>query len=81
MKDAPERPIADLAKATLVATLLLASLHSAGLLRWAEALPVSAFSDQALGLAVRWHGAMSGLGLDRPEKFLRRKAGELKARP
>jgi hypothetical protein len=81
MKDAPERPIADLAKTTLAATLFLAFFHSAGLLRWTEALPVSTGSDYAVTLAARWHETMSYLSLDRPEKFLRQKATALKARP
>jgi hypothetical protein len=81
MKDAPLRPSGDVAKVTLAAALFLALFHSAGLLRWAEALPISNTSDYVVTTAAQWHEAMSKLGFDQPEKILREKATALKARP
>lgn len=65
-----------LAMATLV-TLLLASRP---LLTWAEELPVGPIGDTALELAIRWHDAVSAVGLDRPYDATRKAFQDFRSR-
>jgi hypothetical protein len=59
-------PLRQVAAALVTATLVALLLGSRPLLTWAEELPVGPFGDTALEFAVRWHDAMSTIGLDKP---------------
>ena len=66
MTGASTVPLRQIASALVTATLVALLLGSRPLLTWAEELPVGPYGDMALELAVRWHGAMSAVGLDKP---------------
>jgi hypothetical protein len=65
-------PLRHVTVAVVLATFVMLLFGSPALLTWAEGLPVGPIGDAALEVALRWHNAMSAVGLDQPYTALRR---------
>jgi hypothetical protein len=72
MTGAVTAPLRRVASAIVAGTIVMLLFGSPALLAWAEGLPVGPIGDAALEVALRWHDAMSALGLDQPYTALRR---------
>jgi hypothetical protein len=63
MATAGVAPLRQVARAIIIATVVMALFGSEALLNWANDLPISATSDTILSAAQAWEDALAHLGL------------------